>query len=301
MSPFHLSKLDKIGTGCSPRRVTVGMSPECRRDQARAVFEVFERAMTDPSSDASTQSGYVGDHLNRLLRATLGETVKQLTLRLRLERAAHRLLKEDLSVAETADEAGYADVEAFIKAFRIRYGYSPGRFRNEGTTWHLSDRAVHWNPTGDLALPLADGLELRRRKAIQIVAIPVIGDYSNIPSKWRELARDLPSQLLEESPITVFHDDGLRTYGRQGMRSHIGFKIGAQAAPKGFEILTIPEGLFVVASQTRSGVEHRDRWNNLNSTWVTKRPNKRPQPGFDTYDSLPTDWYQVKANISLGI
>lgn len=52
---------------------------------------------------------------------------------LRLSRAAARLETSDALLAEIAAEVGYASEFAFSRAFKRRYGVSPGRFRRAPT------------------------------------------------------------------------------------------------------------------------------------------------------------------------
>ncbi|HJQ85883.1 MAG TPA: helix-turn-helix domain-containing protein, partial [Propionibacteriaceae bacterium] len=68
---------------------------------------------------------------------TVGETVKQYTLRLRLERAAFRLLSEATDVATIAFDLGFGSHEAFSRAFRSRFNQSPTKYQIEGVASHL--------------------------------------------------------------------------------------------------------------------------------------------------------------------
>lgn len=68
-------------------------------------------------------------HFHRIFSAYLGETVSGHVRRLRLEKAAERLLAGDGNVTETALAVGYETPAAFAKAFRERFGMSPSEFR----------------------------------------------------------------------------------------------------------------------------------------------------------------------------
>jgi AraC family transcriptional regulator len=59
----------------------------------------------------------------------VGETPKQYTQRLRLERAAARLAASDDSVIDVALEAGFTSHEVFTRAFRRHFGRTPARYR----------------------------------------------------------------------------------------------------------------------------------------------------------------------------
>src|SRR5689334_23894861 len=68
-------------------------------------------------------------HFHRVFRGMVGETPTELGRRLRLERAAWRLLHTDQPVTVLAFDAGYETHEAFSRAFRTSYAESPSTFR----------------------------------------------------------------------------------------------------------------------------------------------------------------------------
>jgi AraC-like DNA-binding protein/effector-binding domain-containing protein len=70
-------------------------------------------------------------HAHRTLRATLGETPKQFTLRLRLDRAAGALVSSRSSILDIALECGFESHEAFCRAFRKRFRIAPGAYRRQ--------------------------------------------------------------------------------------------------------------------------------------------------------------------------
>jgi len=67
---------------------------------------------------------------HRQFRRVAGETLKQYTLRLRLERAAARLLACDHTVLDIALTVGFASHEVFTRAFRRHFGVSPAHYRD---------------------------------------------------------------------------------------------------------------------------------------------------------------------------
>jgi AraC family transcriptional regulator len=71
-------------------------------------------------------------HLQRIFADTVGETPKQLTLRLRLGRAAVMLLTSDESILDVALACGFQSHEVFIRAFRRRFGIAPSAYRERG-------------------------------------------------------------------------------------------------------------------------------------------------------------------------
>ncbi len=69
-------------------------------------------------------------HFHRIFKAVVGETVAGFTRRLRLERAAARLLANPMrDITEIAFGCGFSSSQNFAKAFRQNFGLSPTEFR----------------------------------------------------------------------------------------------------------------------------------------------------------------------------
>lgn len=87
----------------------------------------------------SRKAGLSPFHLQRRFKAAIGETPKAYTERLRLERAAFRLLVHDSNVLDIALECGFQSHETFLRAFRRRFGRAPSDYRewvrNQLATW----------------------------------------------------------------------------------------------------------------------------------------------------------------------
>ncbi|MCA9689756.1 MAG: helix-turn-helix domain-containing protein [Myxococcales bacterium] len=74
-------------------------------------------------------SGESPSHFQRSFARLVGESPKQLDLRLRLELAAARLVASDASILEIALAVGFDSHEGFSRAFRRLFGASPRAFR----------------------------------------------------------------------------------------------------------------------------------------------------------------------------
>jgi AraC family transcriptional regulator len=69
-------------------------------------------------------------HLARAFRARYGDSLGGYVRRLRLEWAAERLVRTDVSLARLAREAGFVDQSHLTRAFKRQFGLTPGRYRN---------------------------------------------------------------------------------------------------------------------------------------------------------------------------
>ena len=70
-------------------------------------------------------------HFHRVYHGMTGETVAETVRRLRLHRAAVKLISSDIAINILATEAGYGSVQAFNRAFREGYGTPPAAYREK--------------------------------------------------------------------------------------------------------------------------------------------------------------------------
>lgn len=78
--------------------------------------------------------------LHRRFRRLLGETPKAYTTRVRLARAAARLVSTDRRVAQVASDQGFASHEVFTRTFTRYLGRSPRAYRARGL--HVAGRHI---------------------------------------------------------------------------------------------------------------------------------------------------------------
>lgn len=70
-------------------------------------------------------------HFHRIFKGMMGETVVEHIRRIRLERAAMRLVCGQSTVTEASFDAGYETVESFSRAFRKMFGCPPSKYRDK--------------------------------------------------------------------------------------------------------------------------------------------------------------------------
>jgi AraC-like DNA-binding protein/effector-binding domain-containing protein len=99
----------------------------------RIVGTIAARLDDDVSLKAlAARAGLSPFHLQRVFSSKVGETPKQLALRLRLGRAAVLLLTTRDSVLDVALACGFQSHEVFTRAFRRRFGITPRAYRERG-------------------------------------------------------------------------------------------------------------------------------------------------------------------------
>jgi len=140
-------------------------------------------------------------HFHRLFRSAVGETLKQYTQRLRLERAASRLMIHDSTILDVALDSGFQSHETFSREFKRRFQVTPKSYREWGRSeW----RAMQLSPLG--LDEIYDDFELSQTRVAHLAQLHVafirhVGPYETVPDVlWHKLAdwarsRRLPVDL----------------------------------------------------------------------------------------------------------
>ena len=123
--------------------------PDWKRLQRAIDYARQNRGKNVLLSDLAAETGQSLFHAHRTLRAVLGETPKQFTLRLRVDRAAAALISSQALILDIALDCGFESHEAFCRAFRRRFRMSPSDYRKRGLIG--SDARAHkvwWMKSG---------------------------------------------------------------------------------------------------------------------------------------------------------
>jgi AraC family transcriptional regulator len=117
--------------GASPSRATASPSSLARVTRVVRMIENEPEMPCELRSLAQVArlSPY---HFLRTFEEITGATPHQYLLRVRLRRAAMRLLAESTRVAEIALACGFGDVSNFNRTFRAEFGMSPVAYRSNG-------------------------------------------------------------------------------------------------------------------------------------------------------------------------
>ena len=136
-------------------------------------------------------------HFHRLFRSAIGETLKQYTQRLRLERAANRLIIHDTTILDVALESGFQSHETFSREFKRRFHVTPKGYREWGRGRLSADQ---------LSAPALDELcrdcELSETKVTRMAQLNVafirhVGPYEAVTDQlWHKLADWAKSKRL---------------------------------------------------------------------------------------------------------
>jgi AraC family transcriptional regulator len=155
-------------------------------------------------------------HFHRIYRMTTGETVKETLKRLRLHRAAVKLISSNIDITVLGLEAGYSSVQAFSRAFRINYGVAPSEYRDKQfRIANNGDAALHQQLKRKLTNPTTkehDMYEVTIDNATpcRVAALQHAGDYMEIGNTFEQLTIWAAGQGLvtpDTRSFGIYYDD----------------------------------------------------------------------------------------------
>jgi len=117
-------------------------------------------------------------HFQRTFQALVGETPKNYVARLRLERAAFRLLIHDETFLDIALDCGFQNHETFTRAFRRRFGMPPSSYRAWVRTQAQQRQETATEQPGD-AYSISE-TKIRRLRRADLAFIRHVGPYDAV-------------------------------------------------------------------------------------------------------------------------
>jgi AraC family transcriptional regulator len=248
----------------------------------------------------------------------VGETPLELHRRLRMERAALRLLSGRDNVTEIAFDSGYDSHESFTRAFRSAYGVPPSEFRQPATVGETSQATaasgncrrprqielpcrsgIHLRTDGSInvSVPFTPGghamdVEITEMPEFRLAAIRHIGPYTAISEAFGKLGEIAARSGLLQSPdvnmIGVFYDDPETTPPNQ-LQSDAALSIAKDAVlPGGVTEGWLPAGRYARTVHCGPYTGLPDTWARFMGEWL---PRSGHQPGravsYEIYRNTP--------------
>ena len=287
------------------------MKPDTKSFYEQAVQRTAERIIgsIDAALDLdelAREAALSPFHFHRVFRGMVSETPLELHRRLRMERAAWRLVDGDDSVTTIAFDAGYETHETFTRAFRTMYACSPSELRkrrvreSQGCVrpvqFTLAARSgIHFVPQAGepLTLTFLRGerpmdVEITNRPELRAVAVRHVGPYNRISEAFGRLGA-IAGQAGLVGPgttmIAIYHDDP-ETTPEENLRSDAALVIPADArVPEGLTELTIPAGRYARAT-------HVGPYDNLGDSWARLMGEWLPRSGQRVGDGVSYEVYR---------
>jgi AraC family transcriptional regulator len=239
-------------------------------------------------------------HFHRVFRGMVGETPLELVRRVRLERAAWRLVHTDATVADIAFGAGFETHEAFARAFRASYAKSPSAFRTmKNARVELSaSNGVHYDPSGrgGAFTPRDSGgrsmkVEIVQKPALRVASIRHVGPYMQINQAFEKLGQIAGrSGLLGGEPaamVAIYHDDPESTPPDQ-LRSDAGLVVPESASlPAPLTEQHLPAGPYACTVHVGPYERLGDSWQRLLGEWVPAHGKRVDGLSYERYLNMP--------------
>ena len=129
-------------------------------------------------------------YFSRRFADMMAETPKQYTSRLRLERAALRLVLLDDNILDIALDCGFSNHETFSRNFRRRFGVTPQAFRRKGRLPRAPKKArQEVAQRVDAATPVSlSSTVVQTLQPMSLAFIRHVGPYERVPiGNWDKL------------------------------------------------------------------------------------------------------------------
>lgn len=191
-------------------------------------------------------------HLQRIFSRVMGESPAAYVRRLRLEKAAFRLLLHDSPVVDIAFDCGFKSHETMARAFRRRFGITPSQYRKQQQFALASNlaRATEQKDESGPAYQLS-GTRVRRLSPLRIAFLRATGPYEEVdPDLWLRLQRwsvrhgHGANQVL----LGIGHDSPSVTHPSR-LRFDACISVPADATPQGpIQITQLPALLCAVTT-----------------------------------------------------
>lgn len=243
-------------------------------------------------------------HFHRVFSGMVGETPLEMHRRLRMERAALRLVSTETGVTEIAFEAGYDTHEAFTRAFRAAWGEPPSSFRRSSAEQArpllLASRAqVHFRASGDRnEVVIEQGgtimeVIIKDMQPMRLAAVHHKGPYTKIGEAFGKLGMIAQQSGLMEKcnlMVAVYHDDPEST-PVEDLKSDAALSIPEGVAlPKELAELHIPAGRYACATHKGPYSGLPDAWSRLMGSWLPKSGERVGKgESFEIYRNTPMD------------
>lgn len=150
-------------------------------------------------------------HFHRIFKTMVGETIAGFTRRLRMERAARRLIASPQSdITTLALAAGFSSSQNFAKAFRLHFAMSPSEYRlQQGGNWKskIGNDPLPFDTYDGLVMHpvtehpgLLQGASVRQMPARRVAYMRRLGPYGK--ETCEQAHRDLLALFASDEAMT---------------------------------------------------------------------------------------------------
>ena len=259
-------------------------------------------------------------HFHKIFRAMVGETLNGFIQRLRIEKAAAKLVANPKeSITDIAFKCGFSSSSVFARAFREMFGMSASEWRDGGyksyrkqgktdsndgqltdNKWQDFDVSVHYTPGISQqkwrilmkGKTIETNVEVKDMPEMHVAYVRHIGPYQGDTELFGRLFNKLcawagPRELLrfpETQMLCVYYDDPEVTDNAK-LRTDVCITVPADTQVDG-EIgkTKIPAGKYAVAHFEINPDQYQDAWDTVYGGWL-------PESGYQPDDGVCYELY----------
>ncbi len=244
-------------------------------------------------------------HWHRIYRAVTGESAVATLRRVKLERSAAALLRDNRSVAEVAADCGFDNLQAFTRLFRSRYGVPPGQFRTRSTKSpdsaaadngvNVAERNHGHRSDNDAGTHAADSppapVDIVERSALSLAGLWHQGDYMDIGRAFEKVmaVAEIESwPRAEPFTVGVYFDDP-DVVSLENCRAFAGIPVPREfAPPAGFDVHDIAGGTYATCLHVGPYARLSESYRGLFRGWLQESErDTRDEPCHEIYLNSP--------------
>jgi AraC family transcriptional regulator len=225
-------------------------------------------------------------HFHRLFLALVGETLSGYVRRVRLDRAALRLLHTKESVTTIALSAGYETPAAFAKAFRQHFGKTPSEYKRANISNGTRLKLQNLKASNKKLTTLKP--EIRILPEQRVLFVRRMGRYDKAANEaWVELMKFANSRRLmgKETRFIGLSNDSPEITVEERLRYDACIMIDKDVMPEGeIGVQTIKGGRYAVFLHKGTYEKFGEIYNAIFSSWLQASDEKlRDAPCFEVY------------------
>lgn len=226
-------------------------------------------------------------HFHRIMRAYLNESLGSFLLRLRLDKAAGLLEYTSLSPSEVAWKVGYEVPSSFNKAFKKRFGLSPGEYRNGQRLKFQTSELIIQNTNNMDIKP-----KIKELKPCKVIYVTARGAYNESAKEaWDKICSFAGKNKLfgfSTEMIGISHDDPNITESDK-LRYDACIRIKKEIDPAGeVGVKEIAGGRYAIFKHKGPYEKLSDTYNAIYRVWLPgSGESLRDAPCFEKYLNNP--------------
>lgn len=265
------------------------------------------------TEDVARAAGYSYYHLNRQFSAILGESVGSYIRKRRLSEAAKKLVYTDQKIIEIAMDCGFESPEAFSRAFKLVYHFSPQAYRKNRIDTLISQKkslnAGYLDFLASAVTVHPKIVELPEIKVAGIRGETTLGD-NKLKKLWEKaigICASVPNRLPKGRGIGICeacHENTLYTMNQDVIFTEVvGVEVSSfDGLAEPFVAKTIPGGRYAVFTHRGTLERLQQTFDYIWGTWFLNTGEELDwREDFELYDERFLGYAHPDSEVDLYI